>query len=98
MFVSLGGAMQVPIAQEANPPSGLAYSVSQNPNTRVLEITFATPPATGTTCNIRVITSDEFLTCPIPENLFDDVLRDGPGISVNTQNQITDIDSGFINP
>jgi hypothetical protein len=98
MFVSLGGVMQVPIAQEGDPLAGLSYSVSQNPNTRVLEITFATPPAIGTTCNIRIITSDEFLTCPIPESLFDDVLRDGPGISVNTQNQITDIDSGFINP
>jgi hypothetical protein len=97
MFVSLGGVMQIPIIQEGDPLAGLAYSVGLNANTRVLEITFANPPAKGTTCNIRVIASDEFLTCPLPDGLFDDVLRDGPGILVNDQNQITDIDSGLVN-
>jgi hypothetical protein len=65
--------------------------------TKVLEITFAVPPATGTTCNIRVIASDEFLTCPIPPELLNTALQDGPGIVINEQNQIIEIDSGLIN-
>ena len=97
MFVSLGGVMQIPVAQEAVPTAGLAYSVSLNVVTKALEITFSTPPLQFTTCNIRVVTSEEFLTCPIPEQLFDTTLRDGPGITVNANNQITDIDSGLIN-
>jgi hypothetical protein len=96
MFVSLGGVMQIPVAQAGNPLAGLAYTVSINSSTKVLEITFAVPPAPGTTCNIRVITSDEFLTCPIPPELLDTALQDGPGIIVNSQNQIIEIDSGLI--
>jgi len=95
MFVSLGGVMQIPVAQEGDPLAGLAYTVGVNSVTKSLEITFAVPPITGTTCNIRVITSDEYLTCPIPPQLFDTALQDGPGITVNDQNQIVDIDSGL---
>jgi hypothetical protein len=97
MFVSLGGVMQIPIPQEFNTLAGNAYSVQQNSITKQLEITFANPPAAGTTCNIRIVTSDEFLTCPLPPELFDTSLQEGPGITVNSNNQITDIDSGFIN-
>jgi hypothetical protein len=97
MFVSLGGVMQMPVASEGNPLAGNAYTVSVNPVTNVLEITFAQPPLAGTTCNIRVITSDEFITCPLPESLFDTVLENGPGIEVNDKNQIIGIDSGLIN-
>jgi hypothetical protein len=96
MFVSLGGVMQIPVAQVANPSSGLAYSVSLNNVTKTLEITFATPPLQFTTCNIRVVTSEEYLTCPIPPQLFDTALQDGPGILINDQNQIIEIDSGLI--
>jgi hypothetical protein len=95
MFVSLGGVMQVPVAQEGDPLAGLAYTVSVNSVTKSLEITFAVPPASGTTCNIRIITSDEYLTCPIPPQLFNTALQDGPGITVNDNNQIIDIDSGL---
>ena len=98
MFVSLGGVMQVPVAQAGNPLAGLAYTVAVNAITKVLEITFATPPAIGTTCNIRVIASDEFLTCPIPDSLLQTTLQDGPGIVVNDQNQIIAIDPGLIQP
>ena len=97
IFVSLGGVMQIPVAQTGDPLAGLAYTVSVNPVTKVLEITFAVPPATGTTCNIRVIASDEFLTCPIPPELLNTALQDGPGIVINEQNQIIEIDSGLIN-
>jgi len=97
MFVSLGGVMQIPVAQEGNPLAGLAYTVGINSTTKVLEITFAVPPAAGTTCNIRVIASDEFLTCPIPPELLNTALQDGPGIVINDQNQIIEIDSGLIN-
>ena len=89
--------MQIPVAQEAVPSAGLAYSVGLNIVTRSLEITFSAPPRQFSTCNIRVVTSDEFLTCPIPPQLYDTTLRDGPGITVNANNQITDIDSGLIN-
>jgi hypothetical protein len=97
MFVSLGGVMQMPVASVGNPLAGNAYTVSVNSVTKVLEITFAQPPLTGTTCNIRVITSDEFITCPLPDNFFDTALQDGPGILVNTDNQIISIDPGVIN-
>jgi hypothetical protein len=98
MFVSLGGVMQIPTAQTGNPLAGLAYTVDINTISKVLQITFATPPATGTTCNIRVIASDEFLTCPPPEGLFNTTLQDGPGIITNDQNQIISIDPGLIQP
>ena len=96
MFVSLGGVMQIPVAQTGNPLAGLAYAVSVNPVSKVLEITFAVPPAVGTTCNIRVITSDEFLTCPIPASLTNTSLQDSPGVEVNDQNQIIGFDSSVI--
>jgi hypothetical protein len=98
IFVSLGGVMQIPIAQSGNAAlAGNAYSVQVNPVTKVLEITFAVAPLDNTTCNIRIITSDEFLTCPLPPELLDTALQDGPGITVNEFNQIVDIDSGLIN-
>jgi hypothetical protein len=97
MFVSLGGVMQIPIAQAEDVLAGNAYSVQQNLTTNQLEITFSVPPATGTTCNIRIVTSEEFLTCPLPAELFNTTLQDGPGIIVNDQNQIIEIDSGLIN-
>jgi hypothetical protein len=98
MFVSLGGVMQIPVAQTGDPLAGLAYTVAINTISKVLEITFATPPAIGTTCNIRVIASDEFLTCPLPEGLLDTTLQDGPGIEINDKNQIISIDPGLIQP
>jgi hypothetical protein len=98
MFVSLGGVMQIPVAQAGDPLAGLAYTVAVNTVSKVLEITFATPPAIGTTCNIRVIASDEFLTCPIPEELLNTSLQDGPGIVMNDKNQIIGIDPGLIQP
>jgi hypothetical protein len=98
IFVSLGGVMQIPVDQEGNPLAGLAYTVSLNPVTSQMEITFATPPLEGTTCNIRVVTSEEFLTCPLPPNLLNDNVEVGPGIQVNELNQIIGIDSGLIDP
>jgi len=98
MFVSLGGVMQIPVAQAGDPLAGLAYTVAVNTVSKVLEITFATPPAIGTTCNIRVIASDEFLTCPIPDGLLNTALQDGPGIVMNDKNQIIGIDPGLIQP
>lgn len=97
MFVSLGGVMQIPTEQEVNTLAGLAYKVEVNQITKVLEITFAVAPVKFTTCNIRIITSDEFLTCPIPPELLNTTLEEGPGIVVNDKNQIIEIDSGLIN-
>ena len=98
MFVSLGGVMQIPAAQSGDPLSGLAYLVRENPVNKTLEITFATAPTVGATCNIRIITSDEVLTCPVPEGLLDVSLKEGPGITVNSRGQITGIDPSLIQP
>jgi hypothetical protein len=38
----------------------------------------------------------QFLTCPLPFELLNTSLQDGPGITINDKNQITDIDSGLI--
>jgi hypothetical protein len=98
MFVSLGGVMQIPIPQEASPMATLAYTVAINTDTKLLEITFATPPLANTTCNIRIVTSDEFLTCLLPPELLNTALEDGPGITVNDKNQIIIIDPGIVQP
>jgi hypothetical protein len=94
MFVSLGGVMQIPVAQEGDPLAGNAYVVAFNPSTQSLEITFAVPPAIGTTCNIRIVTSEEYLTCP--NLLGEGNIIVGPGVLVNDQNQIIQIDPGTI--
>ena len=96
MFVSLGGVMQIPVPSQGNPLAGNAYTVAVNTVSKVLEITFANPPSVGTTCNIRVITSDEFITCPLPNSLTNPILLDGPGIVINEENQIVSIDSGLL--
>jgi hypothetical protein len=99
MFVSLGGAMQLPTPSVGNPMAGNAYEVGFNSLTSQFEITFAAPPPSNATCNIRVITGigNEFITCPLPPNLLDQTLRSGPGIVTNADGQIIDIDSGLIN-
>jgi hypothetical protein len=99
MFVSLGGVMQLPIASEGSPLAGLAYSIAFNSIVEEFQITFASPPQFGTTCNIRVITGigNEFITCPLPPGLGDTPLVLGPGVTVNDIGQIIDIDAGLIN-
>ena len=98
MFVSLGGVMQIPVASAGNPLSGNAYTVQTNSVTNALEITFATPPAVGATCNIRVVTSDQFITCPLTDAFLSNALQDGPGVIVDEFNRIVSIDPGLINP
>lgn len=96
MFVNLGGVIQIPINQAGSVSAGNSYTVSINSVTSIPEITFAVPPLTNTTSNIRIITSDEFLTCPLPDSLTSTLLEDGPGIVVNENNQIIGIDSGLV--
>jgi hypothetical protein len=98
MFVSLGGVMQIPITQSGDPLAGFTYTVQPNPVTRNLEITFAAAPVTGATCNVRVVTSDEYLTCPLPPELLDTSLKVGPGVEVNDRGQIVGIDPNLIQP
>jgi len=95
MFVSIGGVMQIPVAQEGNPAAGNSYTV-QISNSGQLEILFSVAPPTNATCNIRIITSDEVLTCPLPPSFFDNTIQDGPGVTLNSENQIVDIDSGEV--
>jgi hypothetical protein len=50
VFVSLGGAMQIP---------NTAYTIANS------QIIFTQPPATTATCNIRLITKSEFIPCTV---------------------------------
>lgn len=96
MLVNLGGVMQTPIASAGNPLSGLAYTVQLNTGTQTLEITFSVPPTFGTTCNIRVITQDEFITCPLPELILNQNLKAGPGVETTADGELIGLDEGLI--
>jgi hypothetical protein len=96
MFVSLGGVMQIPTASEGDPLAGLAYVVDVNALSKVLSITFSVAPSAGTVCNIRIVTASEFLTCPLPNGIANPELKVGPGITINQENQILQIDSGLV--
>lgn len=98
IFVILGAVVQIPHIVEGNPLAGNAYTLGVNPATSVLEITFAAAPQLGTTCNIRVISSEEIIVCPLPQALQDPTLRAGDGVTINENNQIVSIDPGLINP
>jgi len=90
--------MQLPFASEGNPLAGLAYSVEFSSITEEFQITFASPPQFGSTCNIRVVTGigNEFITCPLPVGIGNTPLVLGPGITANSEGQIVDIDGGLI--
>lgn len=96
ILVNLGGVMQIPIANSGSPNSGLTYTVNLNTVSQVLEITFTVPPTFGTTCNIRTITQDEFITCPLPGILLDRNLKSGPGVETNFEGQLIGLNEGFI--
>lgn len=81
LFVSLGGAMQLPVS---------AYSVEGS------SIIFTEPPASGSTINLRVVTNAEYLTYrqfTIQESSY---LRWGPGIILGVANQVETLDSGSL--
>jgi hypothetical protein len=80
IFVSLGGAMQLPSA---------AYTVTGD------QITFTEAPLFGTTSNLRIVTNSEYLTCP-QVNGFGEFLRWGPGLILNAANEMEILDSGLI--
>lgn len=98
MFVTLGAVIQIPNPQAANPKSGDAYTVQLNDVTNILEITFAVAPQAGTSCTIRVVSSEpkEFITCPLPPGLENQAIVAGDGVSTNEYNEIVKIDSGLI--
>lgn len=96
MFVNLGGVMQIPIANAGSSLLALAYTVNLNAVTQALEITFAKPPMAGTTCNIRIMTQDEFITCPLPDTLTEGYLRAGPGVETGPEGELTGIDEGLV--
>jgi len=94
MFVSLGGVMQLPADDPATPPNELAYIFSVI--TGIPTITFVSPPALGTTSNIRIFTSSRYITCPLPGPLTDGILHVGPGVQADVDGQIINIDPGII--
>jgi hypothetical protein len=81
LFVSVAGGMQLPYT---------SYTVAGS------KITFTGAPVFGMTSNLRVVTSSEFLPCPLPLGAGSSVLRWGPGILVNEEGQITNIDPGLV--
>jgi hypothetical protein len=94
MFVTLAGVMQIPSDDPPTPPNELSYTFSTISG--VTTITFVTPPATGSTSNIRIFTSTRFITCPLPEALTDDTLKQGPGVTTDAAGSIVNIDPGII--
>ena len=97
MFVNLGGVMQIPIPNVDSTLLSSAYSVDLNSLTQQLEITFAVAPVPGTTCNIRILHQDEFITCPLPSLLTDGYLRSGPGVETTATGELIGIDEGLVN-
>jgi hypothetical protein len=98
MFVTLGAVIQIPHNVAGNPLSGNAYTVQVNPITKLLEITFAAPPLLGTSCTIRVVSSEpkDLIICPLPPGLANQPLRPGDGVEANEDGEITRIDPGLI--
>ena len=80
LFVSLGGAIQIPFT---------AYTVIGN------EIAFTSSPVFGTTSNLRILTNAEFLTCP-RANGGGDILKWGPGLILDALNSLVGMDSGIL--
>jgi len=80
LFVSLGGAMQLPTT---------SYSVQGS------KIIFTAPPIAGTSSNLRIVTNAEFITCP-QLGLSNSFVRWGPGLLLDIVNQITGIDPGTL--
>ena len=98
MFVTLGAVVQIPHNVAGDPLAGNAYTVQVNPATNLLEITFATPPAFGCSCTIRVVSSEpeDLIICPLPLGLGAQTLTAGDGVQANAEGQITGIDPGLI--
>jgi hypothetical protein len=88
LFVSLGGAIQLPPQRQFNPVTGAetivpgAYTVADG------EITFVAPPAPGTTCNMRYFGEREFINCPLPGGYSADFMQWGPGVVLTLQAQV----------
>jgi hypothetical protein len=80
LFVSLGGAMQLPT---------YSYSVQGS------KIVFTEAPLAGTSSNLRIVTNAEFITCP-QLGLADSFVRWGPGLLLSLANQLTGIDPGTL--
>jgi hypothetical protein len=82
LFVSLGGAMQLPTQ---------AYSVQGS------KIVFTEAPTAGTSSNLRIVTNAEFITCP-QFGFADSFLRWGPGLLLSVANELIAIDPGSLAP
>jgi hypothetical protein len=98
MFVTLGAVVQIPHNVDGDPLAGNAYTVQVNPATNLLEITFATPPAFGCACTIRVVSSEpeNLIICPLPPGLSTQTLVAGDGVLANADGEIIGIDPGLI--
>ena len=73
LFVAVGGSMQLP---------GIDYIVQGS------TIIFATPPTSGLTSNLRVVTNAEFLTCPQSNLYSGSFLNWGPSIVIKIASEL----------
>jgi hypothetical protein len=96
LFVSLGGAIQLPPQRQYDAATGRetlvqgAYVVDNG------KITFVAPPLTGSTCNMRYFGEREFINCPLPGGLSSDFMKWGPGVVLSLQGSLQSLDSGTI--
>jgi hypothetical protein len=96
LFVSLGGAIQLPPQRQFDPVTGVqtfipgAYTVQDG------KIIFVFPPASGTTCNMRYFGEREFINCPLPNGLSSDFMKWGPGVLLSLEGALEALDSGII--
>jgi hypothetical protein len=96
ILVNLGGVMQIPINNAQSQPLSFSYTVEINALTQNLNIVFAVPPEAGTTCNIRVISQEELITCPLPDLITNRNLKAGPGVETTATGVLTGLDEGFV--
>jgi hypothetical protein len=96
LFVSLGGAIQLPPQKQFDPTTGAETLVQGSYIVQDGKIIFVAPPANGVTCNMRYFGEREFINCPLPGGLSSDFMKWGPGVVLSLQGAIESLDSGTI--
>jgi hypothetical protein len=96
LFVSLGGAIQLPPQRKYDPITGKETLITGAYTVEDGKITFIAPPAPGVTCNMRYFGEREFINCPLPGGLSTDFMKWGPGVVLSLQGAIESLDSGLI--
>jgi hypothetical protein len=96
IFVTLGGAIQLPPQRQFNPVTGVETALPGSYKVENSKIIFSEPPTTGVPCNMRFFGEAEFISCPLPGGLSTEFIRWGPGIVLDLQGQMSILDPGDI--